>query len=348
VNDKPSPVPASSGFLGAFGPSDRLWVPASETLRACVAAMRRQAPSAPRTPQGIPAARAAFAGLVERSLRAQGLQGQEPSDDGIRTGTVDVDGVPLVYAEPATAPRGAVLHIHGGGWCVGSAKDLLPALAALAQRTSTCVASVEYRLAPEHPHPAALEDCERAVRGWLHALRRRHGIRPEQVVIAGESAGAHLALLTVLRPREQGIRLAGAILTYGLFDLGNTLPSRDVADTGNLVIDAQACRFYVRMLLGDDAVVDDPAVSPLQLPASALAGLPPALFSVGTLDPLHDDSVQMHARWRSAGNPGWLAVYEQAPHAFDLLPVPERKHHQRLQDDFIRHCLSRLAQEGSS
>lgn len=348
MNDKPSPVPASSGFLGAFGPSDRLWVPASETLRACVAAMRRQAPSAPRTPQGIPAARAAFAGLVERSLRAQGLQGQEPSDDGIRTGTVDVDGVPLVYAEPATAPRGAVLHIHGGGWCVGSAKDLLPALAALAQRTSTCVASVEYRLAPEHPHPAALEDCERAVRGWLHALRRRHGIRPEQVVIAGESAGAHLALLTVLRPREQGIRLAGAILTYGLFDLGNTLPSRDVADTGNLVIDAQACRFYVRMLLGDDAVVDDPAVSPLQLPASALAGLPPALFSVGTLDPLHDDSVQMHARWRSAGNPGWLAVYEQAPHAFDLLPVPERKHHQRLQDDFIRHCLSRLAQEGSS
>lgn len=338
MNDTPAPVPASAGLLAAFGQSDRLWVPASETLKACVAAMRQQPRPAPRTAQGIPAARAAFAGLVERSLRAQGLAGQA-SADGIRTGTVDVDGVPLVYAEPATAPRGAVLHVHGGGWCVGSARDLLPALAALALRTSTCVASVEYRLAPEHPHPAALEDCERAAHGCLHALRRRHGIRPQQVVIAGESAGAHLALLTVLRLREQGIRLAGASLTYGLFDLGNHLPSRDVADAGNLVIDAQACRFYVRILLGDDADADDPAVSPLQLPASALVGLPPALFSVGTLDPLHDDSVRMHARWRSAGNPGWLAVYEQAPHAFDLLPAPEGNHHQRLQDDFIRHCL---------
>lgn len=342
MNDEPLPVPEGSGFLAAFGQSDRLWVPASETLKACVAAMRQQPPAAPRTAQGIAAARAAFAGVVERSLRAQGLQGQA-SADGIRTGTVDVDGVPLVYAQADASPRGAVLHIHGGGWCVGSAKDLLPAVAAMARRTSTCVASVEYRLAPEHPHPAALKDCQRAAHGWLHELQRRHGIHPGQVVIAGESAGAHLALLTVLRLHEQGIRLAGAILTYGMFDLGNSLPSRNVADGGNLVIDAQACRFYVRMLLGDAAMDDDPAVSPLQLPASALVGLPPALFSVGTLDPLHDDSLRMHARWRSAGNPGWLAVYEQAPHAFDLLPVPEGHHHQRLQADFIRHCLSRLA-----
>lgn len=332
------PSPDSSGFLAAFGPSDRLWVPASEELKRCVAAMRQQAPSAPRTPQGIPAARAAFAGLVERSLRANGLD-MRVLADGARSGVADANGVPLVYAEPDVPLRGAVLHIHGGGWCIGSARSLLPALAALARRTSTSVASVEYRLAPEHPHPSALEDCERAVHWWLHDLQLRHGIGPERVVIAGESAGAHLALLVLLRLRGQGIRFGGTMLTYGLFDLGNTLPSRSVADGGNLVIDAQACRFYVRMLLGDAAAGDDPAVSPLRRPDAAFIDLPPALFSVGTLDPLHDDSVLMHARWQSAGNRSWMAVYEDAPHAFDLLPAPEYGRHRYLQDDFICHCL---------
>jgi acetyl esterase/lipase len=340
VSGTRAPPPGSSAFLAAFAGSDRLRVPASEELKKCVAAMRQQAPSAPRTPQGIPAARAAFAAMVERSLRASGLDVQAPPN-GIRTSIVDADGVPLVCAEPDTPPRGAVLHIHGGGWCVGSASSLQPALAALAQRTSTCVASVEYRLAPEHPHPAALEDCEHAVRWWLHDVQRRYGMDPERVVIAGESAGAHLALLTILRLHEQGVRLAGAMLTYGLFDLGNTLPSRNVADGGQLVIDAQACRFYVRMLLGEDAAADDPAVSPMHRPDPAFADLPPALFSIGTLDPLYDDSVLIHARWRSAGNHGWLAVYEDAPHAFDLLPAPEGARHRRLQDDFIRNCLSK-------
>jgi acetyl esterase/lipase len=193
-------------------------------------------------------------------------------------------------------------------------------------------------LAPEAPHPAALEDCERAAHWWLRDLEQRRGMTSERIVIAGESAGAHLALLTLLRLRAQGTRLAGAALTYGLFDLTNTRASRDIADGGNLVIDADACAFYVRMLLGEGISLD-PSVSPLQLPQQNFVDLPPALFCVGTLDPLHDDSVEMHHRWQQEGNRSWLAVYEHAPHAFDLLQTPEGRHLQDLRAAFIRQCL---------
>lgn len=323
-------------FAGAFDGDGLLRVAASDALRRRLDALRAQPSAAPRTREGIPAARLAFDAVVARSLHAE----EDATHPPRATVTADADGVPLVVAEPKGDIRGAVLHVHGGGWCVGSAHGLAPALSVLAERTSTVVASIEYPLAPEHPHPAALEACTRAADWWLHDLAARRGVAADRVVIAGESAGAHLALLTLLRLRDKGFRLGGAALTYGLFDLANRLPSRHVMGAGQLLIDAQACEFYVRMFLGEAVSADDPAVAPLRLPPEAYADLPPALFCVGTLDPLHDDTIEMNARWKQAGNRSWLAVYEDAPHAFDLLAVPEGRHLTAMREQFIRHCLA--------
>jgi acetyl esterase/lipase len=331
----PARVAQASRFSDAFDRDGQLWVPASTLLDAHVAHMRALPAAASRDRADIAAARIAFDSTINHYLLAAGLDVASP---GIRSGLLDADGVRLAFAEPEGPPRGAVLHIHGGGWCLGNAQILLPALAMLAERTQAVVASVEYRLAPEAPHPAALNDCEHAALWWLRDLALERGIPSERVVLAGESAGAHLALLTLLRLRARDIRLAGAALTYGMFDLTNSLPSRHVLAGETLGLDAEACRFYVRMLLGED-VAPGPAVSPLQLPLRELAGLPPTLFCAGTLDPLRDDSIEVHRRWQQAGNRSWLALYERAPHAFDLLRTPEGEHLQDLRAGFIRQCL---------
>lgn len=327
------------GFVAAFAGSDRLLVHAGPELKQWVAMLRQQPPKAPRAREGIPSARVAFSEVMARSSRAMAA---DTNANEAEAGIIldDAEGVPMVCAIPEAPLAGAILHVHGGGWCIGSARDLSDALAAQARRTGAAIASVEYRLAPEHPHPAALEDCLRAARWWLQKLQQDYGIDPARVVIAGESAGAHLALLALLRLHAQGVRLGGAMLAYGFYDLANTLPGRHIADGANLGIDALACEFYVRMLLGDSHHAEDPAVSPLALADDQLVDLPPVLFSVGTLDPLHADSVKMHQRWRQAGNQSWLAVYEEAPHAFDLFPVPEGRHHRDLKDAFVRHCLA--------
>ena len=283
---------------------------------------------------------AAWPRLDARYLVSAAMQAiPEAERRGVRSTRIEMDGVPLLVAEPGRA-SGAVLHIHGGGWCVGDAAGLRPALEALARRTGACVASVEYRRAPEHPHPAAAEDCLRAATAWLATLQRQgHPADASRLVLAGESAGAHLALLTLHGLRRQGLRPAGAALAYGLFDLANGRPSRRTTPDGGVLLDAGACAFYVDAYLGSGIDRDDPEVSPWHWPAERLAGMPPALFCVGGLDPLYDDSVDLHARWRRAGAEAWLAVYAGAPHAFDLFGTPEAAHLAELRGRFIRRCL---------
>ncbi len=330
----------TDAFTRNFDTDGRLTVPASTMLRQRVRMLRRLPARPPRSLDQIPETRRNFDVLIAGVMRAVPAEARE----GVRSTRIEADGVALQVAEPERRPGeppGAVLHIHGGGWCVGDAAGLRPALEALARRTGALVASVEYRLAPEHPHPAAADDCERAAIAWLETLHRRgHPADASRLVLAGESAGAHLALLTLQRLRERGLRPAGALLTYGLFDLANGRPSRRVQADGGPLLDDGACAFYVDAYLGAGARRDDPAVSPWHWPPKRLAGMPPALFCVGGLDPLHDDSVDLHARWRQAGNEAWLAVYQGAPHAFDLFGTPEAAHMAELQTQFIRRCLA--------
>ena len=215
------------------------------------------------------------------------------------------------------AVRGVYLHLHGGVWTLGASKQSDVRNWALARHCGLAVVSVDYRLAPEHPFPAGPDDCEAAAL-WLvqHAAAEFGTTR---LWIGGESAGAHLAALTLLRLRDRhALRpFAGANLVYGAYDLSMT-PSQQRWGERNLVLSTPILHWFSDFFVPDRARRRDPDVSPLY---ADLTGLPPALFSVGTLDPLLDDSLFMHARWLAAGNRAELAVYAGAVHGFDAFPT---------------------------
>jgi acetyl esterase/lipase len=215
---------------------------------------------------------------------------------------------------------GVYLHLHGGGWVLGAADQQDLMLQLLATRANLAVMSVEYRLAPEHPFPAGPDDCEAAA-CWLveHAQREFGSAR---VLIGGESAGAHLSALTLLRMRDRhgaAAAFEAANLVFGVYDLGMTPSQRNWGDR-NLVLSTPIMQWFYDLFTPGltDAQRRDPAISPLW---ADLHGLPPALFSVGALDPLLDDSLFMFARWRAAGNDAELLVYPESIHGFHAFPT---------------------------
>ena len=212
--------------------------------------------------------------------------------------------------------KGVYLHIHGGGWVLGRAhhQDLM--LWEIASTAKVAVVSVDYRLAPEHSYPAGPDDCEAAA-VWL-ARNARAEFGTDRLTIGGESAGAHLSAVTLLRMRDKHgfTGFLGANLTYGAFDLSFT-PS--VAGWGDryLVLDTPLIKWFTGQFVPPE-VRRDPDVSPLY---ARLHNMPPALFTVGTLDPLLDDSLFMYARWLAAGNRAEIAVYPGGVHGFTLWPI---------------------------
>lgn len=214
-------------------------------------------------------------------------------------------------------PSGVYLDIHGGGWVIGRARMSDQANLELVEGFGLATVSVDYRLAPEHPYPAPPDDCEAAA-VWLvkHAAAE---FGTERLLIGGGSAGGHLAAVTLLRMRDRHdyTGFIGANLVYGAYDLSMTPSQRlGVGPEGGL--DRAAIERFIEMFVpGQDPT--DPDISPLQ---AHLHNMPPALFTVGSYDPLLDDSLFMHARWLAAGNESELAVYPGGPHGFDAAPIP--------------------------
>ena len=223
--------------------------------------------------------------------------------------------VPLRIIAPAT-PRGVYLHIHGGGWVLGGADMQDPMLERLADATGLAVVSVEYRLAPEHPYPAGPDDCEAAA-AWL-ARDARAEFGSDALTVGGESAGGHLAAVTVLRMRDRhgytGFR--GANLVYGAFDMSMTPSQRRFGET-RLVLRTSDIVQFANAFLPTITERRDPDISPL---FADLHGVCPALFTVGTADALLDDTLFMYARWLAAGNAAELAIYPGGAHGFTLFP----------------------------
>jgi acetyl esterase len=241
--------------------------------------------------------------------------------------------------EPEGEPAGVYVHIHGGGWTIGAADQHDIPLQQLARETQLVVASIDYRLAPEHPYPAALDDCEDAALWLLDAGAQELGA-PVALSIGGESAGAHLSVTTLLRLRDlHGVRapFRAANLVYGAFDLSGTPSRRSIADT-LVLTDSNMNWFTENFLPGlDDEQLRDPSISPLY---ADLAGLPPALFTVGTADPLLDDSLFMAARWEAAGNDAELLVYADGIHAFNAFPIGIANAANAAQAEFIRSAFA--------
>lgn len=206
--------------------------------------------------------------------------------------------------------RAVYLDVHGGGFFMGAPEMDDAGNAALAKHARVATVAVGYRLAPEHPYPAGPDDCEAAALWLVANAKREFGV--ERLVIGGGSAGANLAAVTLLRLRDRhqaAERFAGANLVFGVFDVSGT-PSQlrhGVGSFRDLYLprrDAEARRH--------------PDVSPLY---ADLAGLPPALFTVGTADSLYDDSLFMAMRWRAAGGEAELAVYPESVHGFTVFPT---------------------------
>ncbi|MFP1632888.1 alpha/beta hydrolase [Zhengella sp. ZM62] len=207
--------------------------------------------------------------------------------------------------------HGTYLHLHGGGWVLGSARENDARNRRLAEATGLTVISLDYRLAPEQPFPAGPDDCEAAAL-WLAG--GGHDLPAGVLAIGGESAGAHLAVLTLMRLRDRhGLSpFVAANLNAGCYDLSGT-PSVRNWGTEKLVLNTGDIDQFLARFLPEDTDRTSPSVSPLH---GDLAGLPPALFTCGTRDLLLDDTLMMAARWREAGNRAQVSIWPGGCHVF--------------------------------
>jgi acetyl esterase len=222
---------------------------------------------------------------------------------------------------PEEEVTGVYLHIHGGGWVLGGCDEQDLRLRAMVEATGLTAISVEYRLSPEHPYPAAPDDCEDAAL-WLLERGLDELGAPARIAIGGESAGAHLSVVTLLRLRDRhGIRGAfgAANLVFGVFDLTMTPSQRNWGER-NLVLSTPIMKWFGHQFVGerDLEALRDPDLSPLY---ADLSELPPALFTIGDCDPLLDDSLFMEARWRAAGNETELRIWPECVHGFTAFPL---------------------------
>lgn len=265
--------------------------------------------------------------------------------------TLEIPGpagtIPLRIFSPEREPAGRFLHFHGGGWTLGD-NDLQDSrLSRVARDTGLTVVSVRYRLAPEHPYPAGPDDCEAAAL-WLLGDEAQAALGGGQLALGGDSAGAHLAAVTLLRLRDRhGITgaFAAAVLQYGCFDLSMT-PSQRLWGERNLVLSTPIINWFSNQFLPDHAPERrrDPDISPL---FAELSGMPSAAFTIGTQDPLLDDTLFMEARWRAAGHATELHVWDEAPHGFIMLPMSVADAALSVEHDFLRRTMALGRERGA-
>jgi acetyl esterase/lipase len=258
-----------------------------------------------------------------RARRQQGLGAFPLPPRSPRAETLTIDGpagpISLRIVVPKS-PRGIFFHIHGGGWSIGAPDLNDPLLESIADGANVACVSVKYRLAPEHPYPEGPDDCEAAALWVTREGVKRFGTA--KLSIGGESAGGHLAAVTLLRMRDRHktMPFSAAILNYGCYDLAMTPSVRRWGDE-KLVLNTAGVTAFCRFFVPETVSRQNPDVSPLY---ADLRGMPPALFSVGTRDLLVDDSLFMAPRWLAAGNVAELAIYPGACHGFFSLPFRQR------------------------
>jgi acetyl esterase/lipase len=273
---------------------------------------------------------------AQNALHARAIMngGVFKTPSAVKIAPAMLGGVPGEWVESASKPAAAVLlYLHGGGYFACSARTHRPFTTAFAQR-GLRVYAPDYRLAPENPFPAGLDD---AVAAW-HALRAEVGAST-RMVIGGDSAGGGLALATMLRLRAEGAALpAAAALFSPLTDLVGIGESRRTNDRRCAMFHAaglaRATEFYMASTGGDPR---DPLASPLY---ADLRGLPPLLIHVGADETLRDDATELATRARTAGVRVELTVWPAVPHVWQLFHpfVPEGRQSLASASAFLRQA----------
>ena len=215
--------------------------------------------------------------------------------------------VPMRVYRPSADAVGVVLWIHGGGWALGRTDEHEAFCGRLARAADCTVVSVDYRLAPEHPFPAALDDCRVALQ-WAAQLPDGH-----RLAVAGDSAGGNLAAASALRARDEGgPPLQFQLLVYPAVDALMTFPSIEECAQGCFLSAEDDRWFWEHYAAGHD--LKDPLLSPYW--ADDVSGLPPACVVTAEYDPLRDEGEAYATRLAEAGVPVTLRRWDGQMHAF--------------------------------
>lgn len=237
-----------------------------------------------------------------RPSRPHGLIISEQNTNGVKS--------ELVYWDHDT-PRRYVVYLHGGGYVLGSIDTHRELAAQIAHRANARVLIVEYRLAPEGPYPAGLNDAHAAYQ-WLLDI----GVTPRQIAFAGDSAGGGLALSLMQRlKREQNQLPAASVFLSPWVDLTCSTPSLDTNTATDLILNKAQMQSFAHVYAGSHAL-SDAGISPL---FGDLSGLPPCLVQVSRQELLLDDGVRLAERLEQAGTQAKISKWSQMPHVWQLL-----------------------------
>lgn len=256
-----------------------------------------------------------------------------PTTTVFRDERVDATVQARIYSPPDAGPaRPCVYWIHGGGYISGSALTVDPRLSRWVEELGCVAVAVEYRLAPEHPYPAPLEDCYTGL-SWTVTHAERLGVDPARVVLAGSSAGAGLAAALGLLARDRGgPPVAHQVLIYPMLDDRQATRSSQMDSTAVWGRPANALGW--RAYLGPEASRAAANLPGYAAPARAadLTGLPPAFVAIGGADLFRDESIAYAAGLMAAGVRAELHVYPGAPHGFEVI-VPSAGVSRRFDDE---------------
>lgn len=238
------------------------------------------------------------------------------------TASTSVKAVRVLLFRPKDSKPGrpAILHIHSGGFVAGTPEPAIGLCQSFAHELDCIVVSVDYRLAPEHPFPAGLEDCYTALK-WLHESASELGVNPEKIAITGESGGGGLAAQLAFLVRDRGeVPIVLQVLTYPMLDNRTGLGFNPGPNAGEFIWPKDSNLFGWQSYLGDNErfQTEAPPYPAVPTRIDKLAGLSPAVIGVGDLDLLARESVFYASQLVEAGVPVELHLYRGATHGFDV------------------------------
>ncbi len=218
-----------------------------------------------------------------------------------------------IYRPEAAQGAPAIVFFHGGGHVIGSLDSHDTVARMMALKSGAVVISVDYRMGPEHPFPAAVEDAFNALR-WTFARHARLEIDPARIAVSGDSAGGNLAAVAALLAREAGLALSAQALVYPVIDYRGGTPSYDRYGTGYGILDRGAVDWFRERYLPDPAHHDDWRAAPHL--AESLAGLAPALVLLAECDVLVEEGRRYAEALAAAGVPTEVESYAGMTHGF--------------------------------